>query len=502
MKNIFLLLFLSFIGQTFADEFKVNSFTYNPNSQIAVRYPRLDQNNQTCALILIETRLRDIVFETNQAIVGDIRLKQGKFYLYVPSTVTSLKFTKEGFDDYEYTLPISLRSSGVYDLSLGAIITEKPIEEIAAVVKEETPPPTPKQESLKVEEEVPVQVEEKKPEPQAKPKETVRAEKLPEEKPIVEQKEVLNKEDSVPVAKEKIEETVISPEPKPEETIKEKNPEPAIQEVVEEEPEVPVEDIMFVNDIPLKEAPEHIENMVYVQGGCFNMGSHFGSKDELPVHKVCVDDFYIGKYEVTLEEYTKFLNGIACNPDGTKDNQKLISVGTKIMYENDIFVFDPKDAKLPATTVTWYGAKAYAEWADGRLPTEAEWEFAARGGLKMKPTAYAGSDSIYDVSMYAKNSGNRIHDVGSKAANELGIFDMSGNAYEWVEDMYNKEYYKKSPEKNPQGSPFGQLHILRGGSFGHKAADCRVANRQKYTPANSMYFFGFRIAKSIPKTEE
>jgi len=474
MKKIFFLLFLSIAGQAFANEFKVKFFTYNPNSQIAVRYSRLDQNNQACALVLIETRLRGIVFEADQAVVGDIRLKQGKFYLYIPSSTTTLKFSKDGFETLEYSLPLTLRSSGVYDLNLDAIITKKPVKEVAVVAQEEKQ--TPKEVVVS---------------------ETVAEKNIPEEK-----KEIVIKEESAPVEKQEIVAVVKTPEPKQEEAPAEKTPEPVLKEVIEEAPEVPVEDIMLINDIPLKAAPEQIENMIFVQGGCFNMGSHFGSKDELPVHKVCLDDYYIGKYEVTIEEYTEFLNGIACNPDGTKDNQKLVSIGTKIQYENSIFIYDPKDAKLPATTVSWYGAKAYAEWAEGRLPTEAEWEFAARGGLKMRATTYAGSDSIYDVSMYAKSSGNRPHNVGSKAANELGIFDMSGNAYEWVEDMYHKEYYKKSPEKNPQGSPYGQTRVMRGGSFGDKDADCRVANRHKYTPANSMYFFGFRIAKSIPSTEE
>jgi len=533
MKKLFLLFLLTITVQSFADEFKVKSFIYNPNSQIAQRYPRSDQNNQPCALVLVETRLRDIIFEADQAIVGDIKLKQGKFYLYIPNTVTHLKFTKEGFDAFEYTLPISIRSSAVYDLNLDAIITEKPVEEVVVVVQEETPSLTPIPEQAKAEEKILVKVEEKTPEPEAKPKEVITSQPITKEEIPLEEKEILVEEavkvekqvveevvktpepkteetpeekiipveEAVKTEKQVVEETVKTPEPKTEDTPEEKTTEPIIKEVIEKVPEIPAEDIMLVNDIPLKTAPE-IENMVYVQGGCFNMGSYFGDKDELPVHKVCLDDFYIGKYEVTLEEYAAFLNGISCNPDGTKDNQKLVSIGTKIQYENGTFIIEEKNAKLPAETITWYGAKAYAEWAEGRLPTEAEWEFAARGGLKMKPTAYAGSDSIYDISIYSKNSGNRPQAVGSKVANELGIFDMSGNAYEWVEDMYHKSYYAKSPEKNPQGSPFGQMHILRGGSFGHKAGDCRVANRQKYMPANSMYYFGFRIAKSVPKAEE
>lgn len=497
MKKIFLFLFLLIAGQSFADEFKINNFVYNPNSQIATRYPRMDQNNQACALLLIETRLRDIVFESDQAIIGDIRLKQGKFYLYIPANATKLILKKEGFDTKVYEFDASLRSSGVYDLILGSIITEKAIvEEVVEKeeIKKETVvekaiviPDPPKKE---VEITPPPIVEEKKQEEIIKEAEKPKAETLKEEAKT-KAEEITKTEPPLESPTKEIEK--IEEEVKPVEQAAEHK-----EEVVEE---IPVEDLMLVNEIELKTAPE-IENMVYVQGGCFNMGSHFGDKDELPVHKVCVDDFYIGKYEVSLKEYTAFLNAIACNADGKKDNLKYVSIGTKIQYENGAFIYDPKDEDLPATTITWYGAKAYAEWAGGRLPTEAEWEYAARGGLKMKQTAYAGSDSIYDIAMYAENSGNRPQAIGSKAANELGVFDMSGNAWEWVSDLYHKEYYAKSPETNPTGSPFGQMHVLRGGSFGDKASDCRVANRHKFMPANSFYFFGFRIAKSIANTNE
>jgi len=121
MKKIFILTLIIFTGQVFAFEFKVSHFSYQPDSKIAARYPRLDQNKQACALILIETTLRDIIFETDQAIAGDIQLRQGRFYIYVPASATTLKFSKEGYDLLEYKLPLSLRSSGVYILNLEAV---------------------------------------------------------------------------------------------------------------------------------------------------------------------------------------------------------------------------------------------------------------------------------------------------------------------------------------------------------------------------------------------
>jgi|GEM_PF-3111429 len=491
MKKLFLLVFLGLGLHLYADKFEIPSFNYSANSQIALRAPRYDQNKQACALLLISTPLRDVRFQTNPPIVGDIRLKMGRFYVYVPISATSITISKDGFEPLEYNIPISLRPSAVYDVTLKGIITEKPAEPVVAVAEEtEAKPEPPKQEEKVIAETPPPTQEEKIVAPVK-----IEKEESQKENPTLEetQEAPQAKVEEKPIVEKPTEETPKEPETSAEEI--EKKPEAEPEENTSP-PEI-VEDVMLTNDIPLRSAPE-IERMVFVQGGCFNMGSHFGSKDELPVHKVCVDDFYIGKYEVTLKEYVDFLNAIGCEPDGKKDNQKLVSIGTKIKFTNNQFVCNEKDENLPATTVTWYGAKAYAEWAGGRLPTEAEWEYAARGGLKMKNTTYAGNDSIYDVALYSRNSGNRPHPVGTKAPNELGIYDMSGNAYEWVADMYHEGYYAKSPEKNPEGSPFGKARVLRGGSFGDKDSDCRVANRHKFTPANSFYFFGFRIVKPLP----
>jgi formylglycine-generating enzyme required for sulfatase activity len=481
MKKTILFLLLLVAINSFADEFIIKNFGYNANSQIAIRSPRYDQNNQACALILIETQLRDLVFTTDQSIIGNIELKQGKYFIYIPTNTKNIKISKPGFSNLDYSIGLSLRPSSVYDLQLDAILVEKPVSE--AVAEPVVPNPEPsieKQTIVSVPKNIPTEV---KPE--------VKVEKAEEERKEVEQapQVAISKTENVLVEPEEISKTE-SPK-----AIEEKKQTEKIAEI----PKEIVADTMLINNIVLREAPK-IAKMIFVQGGCFNMGSHFGSPDELPIHKVCLDDYYIGQNEVTQKEYIAFLNAIACPPDGIKDNQKLISIGTAIKYSENQFVCDPKDEQLPATTVSWYGARAYAEWAGMRLPTEAEWEFAARGGLKMKNTRYPGNDSIYEVALYSKNSGNRPHQIGSKLPNELGIYDMAGNVYEWVEDLYHESYYQKSPEKNPAGSPFGTTRVLRGGSFGDKAEDCRVANRHKFTPANSFYFFGFRLAKSLEPT--
>jgi formylglycine-generating enzyme required for sulfatase activity len=503
MKNLFLFLSLLIIGQAYADKFEVTYFENNPYSQIANRYPRLDQNKQACAILLVETRARNINFKSDQEIVGDIRLKQGKFYVYVSASTTRLEISANGFDDFTYVLPINLRSSAVYDLKLRVIIEAKPEENPAETLPPKETKEVPKSELKTVDKKPEVSPKKEQKVIQAETQFTSPQEVKKEAKKIItDQKQDLNKEDAKPISKP--EQDLKKEEPskalKKEQDLREEKttlPNKPTKETEAKPKEEPTEDVVFVNHEEIKTAPE-IEGMVFVQGGCFNMGSHFGNANELPVHKVCLDDFYIGKYEVRIKEYVAFLNAIGCNPDGKKDNQKFISIGLKIKYKDGKFTFEEKDADLPATTVSWYGAKAYAEWAGGRLPTEAEWEYAARGGLKMTQTLYAGSDSIYDVAMYAQSSGNHLQPVGEKAPNELGIYDMSGNAYEWVADFYHPSYYAKSPEKNPQGSPYGKARVLRGGSFGDKASDCRVSYRHKFTPANSFYFFGFRIAKSIP----
>jgi formylglycine-generating enzyme required for sulfatase activity len=134
-----------------------------------------------------------------------------------------------------------------------------------------------------------------------------------------------------------------------------------------------------------------------------------------------------------------------------------------------------------------------------RLPTEAEWEYAARGGVKTHDRAsltYAGSNSIDAVAWYDSNSGNKTHPVGGKQANELGIHDMSGNVWEWCNDWYDKNYYSNSPRNNPRGAASGSYRVLRGGSWNSHVFYCRVANRFNINPGRSYFCYGFRISRT------
>ncbi len=195
-----------------------------------------------------------------------------------------------------------------------------------------------------------------------------------------------------------------------------------------------------------------IPEMVFVKGGTFTMGcleKRDGQceDDETPAHEVRLDDFYIGKYEVTNEEYAAFLNA--------KGNQE--EGGTTWIYLKRSSIeqiegqFQPKQGqeKHPVMEVSWYGAQAYAQWLSEstgnpyRLPTEAEWEYAARGGSRSQNYRFAGSNDLDEVAWYSDNAGSRTHPIGGKRNNELGIYDMSGNVWEWCEDWYDENYYQR-----------------------------------------------------------
>jgi formylglycine-generating enzyme required for sulfatase activity len=246
---------------------------------------------------------------------------------------------------------------------------------------------------------------------------------------------------------------------------------------------------------------------ISVSGGTFQMGSNNGGNNEKPVHTVTVSSFKISKYEVTNSQFCKFLNSIGCNSNGSYHDAEYGNVpyinidysinpdysDCQINYTGGQFV--PKRGKqdYPVIEVTWYGAHAFAKWAGGRLPTEAEWEFAARGGNKSKGYTYSGSNNIDEVAWYWNNSHDFTHHVGTKTPNELGIYDMSGNVWEWCHDWYGSGYYSNSPQNNPQGPENGSTRVIRGGYWGSNANSCRVAYRRRCTPGFSNSIMGFRM---------
>lgn len=244
-----------------------------------------------------------------------------------------------------------------------------------------------------------------------------------------------------------------------------------------------------------KRVSETYPDMVNVTGGTFMMGSNDGASDEKPVHKVYVNDFYMDKYEVTRTQYCRFLNEKGNQNEGGATWLDIGDSDCKIVKQGGRYVPVSGYANHPVIEVTWYGARAYANWAGKRLPTEAEWEYAARGGTKSNGYTYSGSNSVGSVAWYNGNSGGKTHPVGKKQPNELGLYDMSGNVWEWCADWYSSGYYSKSPYENPTGPSSGSGRVLRGGSWSGNAIGMRCANRSSNNPSHSHNYIGFRCVR-------
>ncbi|MDC7217542.1 MAG: SUMF1/EgtB/PvdO family nonheme iron enzyme [Spirochaetales bacterium] len=212
---------------------------------------------------------------------------------------------------------------------------------------------------------------------------------------------------------------------------------------------------------------------IWVPEGCFIMGSNNGSSAEKPLHKVCVDGFWMAKYEVTQAEWTKLMGS---NPSFFKSNHN------------------------PVETVSWYDAQNFIKKLNSkgngkfRLPTEAEWEYAARSGGKNQE--YAGGDNVDAVAWYTSNSGERTHEVGTKSPNGLGLYDMSGNVGEWCEDLYSAQAYSKHSLENPVNKSGGDGRITRGGGWSDITYRVRTTNRFGYNPVLRYSYFGFRLVRT------
>lgn len=247
--------------------------------------------------------------------------------------------------------------------------------------------------------------------------------------------------------------------------------------------------------------------MVFVQGGSFSMGSNDDGDDAKPIHSVTVSSFYIGKYELTVGEFRKFINATNYKTSAEQEGWSYIWTGNKYDKQNGVtWEFDSYGFKRPPTQdiqpvihVSWDDATRYCQWLSSqtgkvyRLPTEAEWEYAAKGGSKSNGYTYSGSNDLASVAWYKDNSNSQTHQGGQKQANELGIYDMTGNVWEWCQDWYDKDYYASSPTENPQGPSTGSGRGLRGGGWGSPALPCCVALRAYGTPGRRSFSIGFRL---------
>jgi len=230
-------------------------------------------------------------------------------------------------------------------------------------------------------------------------------------------------------------------------------------------------------------------NMALIPSGCFDMGDAFGEGggDELPVHNVCITSgFYMDVHEVTNAEYNECVGGGGCTAPGSS------SSSTRTSYYGN-----PDYDDFPVIYVNWDQANNYCTWAGKRLPTEAEWEYAARGGLS--GNRYPWSDTISGSDANYRDSGdpwdNDTSQVEYYAANGYGLYDMAGNVWEWVNDWYQNDYYDMSPTNDPPGPDPDTYRVLRGGSWYNATTyNLRVALRFEYTPTNQDNFMGFRCA--------
>jgi len=241
-------------------------------------------------------------------------------------------------------------------------------------------------------------------------------------------------------------------------------------------------------------------DMVAVTGGSFQMGCGTGSgscnSGETPVHTVTLSSFYMGKYEVTQQQY---LSVMGSNPSYfTGDLSRPVEQVTWyncVQFCNSLSALEglANYYNINGTTITVNAtANGY------RLPTEAEWEYAARGGASYTDYfMYAGGNDVNTVAWYTSNSGNTTHAVGTKTANQLGIYDLSGNVWEWCWDWYDGSYYSSSPASNPQGPATGSARVLRGGAWYYIATGCRAAYRISGAPTYSYYGLGFRVVRTF-----
>lgn len=224
------------------------------------------------------------------------------------------------------------------------------------------------------------------------------------------------------------------------------------------------------------------DGMVLIPGGYFTMGSDSG--DESPKHKVWVAPFFMDKYEVTNRQYSEFVKATG-HP--------------KPPFFNDTSLNKPNQ---PVVGLSYYDALSYARWAGKRLPTEAEWEFAARGGLKEKEYPW-GNELPFKKCNYAPE-GEKDRDgyafsspVGVFRPNDYGLYDMAGNVWEWCQDFYDTLYYSKSPEKNPPGPDSGYTRVLRGGSWlSINPKHLKCSSRLELRPFVQDRYYGFRCVKT------
>ena len=249
-------------------------------------------------------------------------------------------------------------------------------------------------------------------------------------------------------------------------------------------------------------ATEQVDGMVLVPGGTFIMGNNQGLLNEQPAREVSVDTFLIDKYEVTNQQFAQFLNANGKNED--EDGNMLVDLtdpDVRLLKIDGQFRASTVFADHPVTEVSWYGATAYAKWAGKRLPTEAEWEYAARG-YDGRIYPWGNVEITYQYTNYQGNLGNtdKVYQY-PKGRSPFGLYNMSGNVWEWVVDAYDADFYSLAPSsKNPVNTSDlsnSVDRVLRGGSWYSSVKEVTCTNRSYQPPSEAGNSIGFRCAASI-----
>ena len=462
MRRLILSLFLLFaaISSTLAQELTVKSFKLASSDLTAQTQPRKDLNNHNCALIKVGLGLQGVQFEGS--IVGNVENKTGEYWVYMPQGNRMLKVKHANyapvmvnFADYGVE---KVESNRTYELVVTASGWMQSEQKQELTIRY-----TPSSATVLVDNKM------------VKGKNGVAQTTLPvgqhsfivfcdgydSEEGTVKLKASTPSNLQITLSKEATatQQSTVS------------------QPIVAQQPVVQTPVINSDNiSIPVKDGISI--DMVRVEAGTFTMGATPEMKDsydsEKPAHQVTLtNDYYIGKYEVTQALWQAVMGN---NPSEFKGDN------------------------LPVENVSWNDCQKFISKLNlitgktFRLPTEAEWEYAARGGKKSRGYQYSGSNNLSDVAWYYKNSGIKTHAVGTKQANELGIYDMSGNVSEWCQDRYGD--YSKSSQTNPKGSTSGALRVLRGGCYSYYSDFCCPLSRGFDTHSTCESGNGLRLAIS------
>ncbi|MCD4794141.1 MAG: formylglycine-generating enzyme family protein [Bacteroidales bacterium] len=249
-------------------------------------------------------------------------------------------------------------------------------------------------------------------------------------------------------------------------------------------------------------------SFVYIENGYFYIGNNKGDTDEMPMTKIYINDFYISKYEVTNKQYCDFLNKLKPHDDTLKTYIDIkgswSNLNCRIYKDSNEFKVEKDYENYPVNYVSWYGANAYCKYYGYRLPTEAEWEYTAKGGkgnffkiLFKRYYEFSGSNDPISVAWYKENSERKIHKVGTKYPNKANVFDMSGNLDEWCNDWYLPDYYSEIEKENPQGPGNADFKVYRGGSWYNSEKMIRITNRRASNPKSQKATIGFRVVKDV-----